>query len=228
MLHVWNLRGHNGDITYLRPQLEEQLLKHNFRLIILDPVYKVLGDRDENANGEIAGLMNEFEAMAQKTGAAVVMAHHFAKGDSTSKSAMDRLSGAGAWARDPDSILILTPHEEDGCFTVSSIVRNLPNVPEFVVSWEFPLMKTAIDLNPEALRRPQRKNKVCSDKEFVEALLGTEPRIFSNVIEEAQEKLGMSRSTASRYLNRLSKTGVITTAGGFYWIAEKNPALGKS
>ena len=44
-------------------------------------------------------LKPEFEAMAQKTGAAIVVAHHFAKGDSTAKSAMDRMSGAGAWSR---------------------------------------------------------------------------------------------------------------------------------
>jgi RecA-family ATPase len=68
-LHVWNLRGHNADLTLLRPQLEERLLQHEFGLIILDSAYKVLGDRDENANGEIAGLMNELEALAQRTGA---------------------------------------------------------------------------------------------------------------------------------------------------------------
>ena len=84
-LALWNLRGHNADITLLRPKLEEQLAKHQFGLIILDPAYKVLGNRDENANGEIASLMNEFEALAQKTGAAIVVAHHFAKGDSTAQ-----------------------------------------------------------------------------------------------------------------------------------------------
>ena len=102
-LHLWNLRGHNADLTLLRPKLEEQLARHQFGLIILDPAYKVLGDRDENANGEIASLMNELEALAQRTGAALVVAHHFAKGDSTAKNAIDRMSGAGAWARDPDS-----------------------------------------------------------------------------------------------------------------------------
>ena len=65
---VWNLRGHNADLTLLRPKLEEQLDRHQFGLIILDPAYKVLGDRDENANGDIASLMNELEALAQTTG----------------------------------------------------------------------------------------------------------------------------------------------------------------
>jgi hypothetical protein len=220
-LHVWNLRGHNADITLLRPKLEEQLAKHQFGLIILDPAYKVLGNRDENANGDIASLMNEFEAMAQKTGAAIVIAHHFAKGDSTAKNAMDRMSGAGAWARDPDSIMVLTPHEEPDCFTVTSILRNLPQVPEFVVAWDYPLMRVASDLNPDALRRPQSKNKVCSDKEFVDAVLTGAPKSFANVVKDANSSLKMSRRTVANYLNRLTQSGLVRTSAGVYWVANQ-------
>ena len=219
--HLWNLRGHNADLTLLRPKLEEQLARHQFGLIILDPAYKVLGDRDENANGEIAGLMNELEGMAQSSGAAVVVAHHFAKGDSTAKEAGDRMSGAGAWVRDPDSIMVLTPHEEQNCFTVSTILRNLPRLPEFVVSWEFPLMKLAPELNPDALRRPQSKNKVCSDKEFVDAVLSETPRNFTTIIEKAQADLSMSQATTKRYLSRLKDAGVICGSGGMYWTHNK-------
>jgi hypothetical protein len=215
--HLWNLRGHNADISLLRPKLEEQLAKFNFGLIILDPAYKVLGNRDENANGEIASLMNEFEALAQKTGAAIVVAHHFAKGDSTAKNALDRMSGAGAWARDPDTIMVLTPHEEPNCFTVTSILRNLPQLPEFVVAWDFPLMQVASDLNPDALRRPQAKNKVCSDKEFVQAVLGSETRNYKTLIAQARESLQMSEATANRYLTRLKEAGLIQHSGGLYW-----------
>ena len=220
-LALWNLRGHNTDLTLLRPKLEEQLARHQFGLIILDPAYKVLGNRDENANGEIASLMNEFEALGQKTGAAVVVAHHFAKGDSTAKSALDRMSGAGAWARDPDSIIVLTPHEEQDCFTVTSILRNLPQLPEFVVSWDFPLMRLAKDLNPDALRRPQAKNKVCSDKEFVEVVLGSESRNYKAVITKAQDSLDMSEATTKRYLSRLKEAGIISHSGGLYWASYK-------
>jgi len=220
-LHVWNLRGHNADITLLRPKLEEQLAKHQFGLIILDPAYKVLGDRDENANGEIASLMNEFEAMAQKTGAAIVVAHHFAKGDSTAKNAMDRMSGAGSWVRDPDSIMVLTPHEEPDCFTVTSILRNLPQLPEFVVGWDYPLMRVASDLNPEALRRPQSKNKVCSDKEFVTAVMTEEGQTFTKIVAEAGSALQMSRRTTAVYLKRLTEKGLIQTGGGLYWVGNE-------
>jgi len=219
-LHFWNLRGRNADITLLRPQLEERLAKHHYGLIVLDPAYKVLGNRDENANGEIADLMNEFESLAQASGAAVVVAHHFAKGDSTAKNAMDRMSGAGAWVRDPDSIMVLTPHEEPDCFTVTSILRNLPQVPEFVVRWDHPLMRVASDLNPEALRRPQSKNKVCSDLDFVEAVITEDAKTFGKIVVEAGIRLKMSRSTTAAYLKRLAEKGLIKTGGGLYWVAK--------
>jgi hypothetical protein len=223
MLALWNLRGHNADMSVLRPKLEEQLDRHQFGLIILDPAYKLLGERDENANGEIANLMNEFEALAQRTGAAVVVAHHFAKGDSTAKSAMDRMSGAGAWARDPDSIVVLTPHEEPDHYTVTSILRNLPQLPEFVVGWDYPLMQVAMDLNPDALRRPQSKQKLASDKEFLDQVIGQTAKAYGTIVKQAGSSLGMSERTAARYLSRMVEAGLVRQSGGLYW----PPALTK-
>ncbi|MEI6193510.1 MAG: AAA family ATPase [Verrucomicrobiota bacterium] len=219
-LALWNLRGRNADITLLRPKLEEHLSRHKFGLIIIDPAYKVLGNRDENANGEIADLMNQFEELAQSSGAAVVVAHHFAKGDSTAKSAIDRMSGAGAWARDPDTIMILTPHEEDGAFTVSTILRNLPQLPDFVVAWDYPLMRLAADLNPDALRRPQAKNKVCTDHEFMEAVLTDDAKAFGRIALDAKQCLNMGKTSAFRYLSRLVSAGLVTTSAGVYWRAK--------
>jgi hypothetical protein len=209
--------GHNADLTLLRPQLEAVLARYEFGLIILDPAYKLLGNRDENANGDIASLMNEFEGLCRSTGAAVIVAHHFAKGDSTAKNAMDRMSGAGAWARDPDSIMVLTPHEEPDCFTVTSILRNLPQVAEFVVAWEYPLMTLANDLNPDALRRPQAKNKVCTDKEFVEKAVGSEARSYTKIVAAGEAELGLSRRSVARYLERLTTAGLVVQGGGLYW-----------
>jgi hypothetical protein len=218
-LKIWNLRGHGADVSLLRPRLEEQLRDGGYGLIIIDPVYKLLGDRDENANGEIASLMNELEALARSTGAAIVLAHHFAKGDSTAKNAMDRMSGAGVWARDPDSILVLTPHEEQNCFTVSTILRNLPQLDEFVVEWVYPLMRLAKDLNPESLRRPQAKNKVCTDREFVDRFIGQAGVARKKIVAEAGEA-GISPRTVDRYLQRLVAAELICSSGGLYWSKE--------
>jgi hypothetical protein len=91
---------------------------------------------------------------------------------------------------------------------------------EFVVQWVYPVMRLATDLNPDALRRPQAKNKVCTDKDFVDGVLGNGAFSFGKIIEEAGASLEMSRSTAARYLQRLVAAGVITSSGGLYWRTE--------
>ena len=92
-------------------------------------------------------------------------------------------------------------------------------MPEFVVSLDFPLMKVANDLNPDALRRPQSKNKVCSDKEFLDLAVGHWGQTFTKIVTDAENALKMSRRTTAVYLKRLTEKGLITTAGGLYWAA---------
>ena len=99
----------------------------------------------------------------------------------------------------------------------NGIWRNLPQLPDFVVSLDFPLMRVAGDLNPDALRRPQSKNKVCSDKEFLDLAVGHRGQTFTKVIQEAEAQLGMSRRTAMSYLKRLTGAGLVVTSGGLYW-----------
>ena len=111
----------------------------------------------------------------------------------------------------------MTPHEEENCFSVDMTVRNLPKPKEFVVRWDYPRMLLAKELNPEALRRPQTKNKVCTDREFVETVLGDEPRNYRTVISRAREHFGMSEATVNRYLARLKAAGLIRHEGGLYW-----------
>ena len=129
------------------------------------------------------------------------------------------VAGGEPWWGRPCSrlpVVYLNFDEEPDCFTVTSILRNLPQVPEFVVGWEFPLMRLSRDLNPDALRRPQAKNKVCSDKQFVEKLLTEEPTTRADIVAGA-EKLGISRGSTDRYLNRLRESGVIGCEYGCYW-----------
>ncbi len=214
---LWNLRGRSADLALLRPKLEEQLSRHQFGLIIIDPIYKLLGNRDENANGDVAGLLNEVDVFCQKFDAAVVIGHHFAKGDCTAKSAIDRMSGAGAWARDPDALLMMTPHEEADCYTVSGILRNLPQMEEFVLQWDYPLMRVTKELNPEALRRPQGRNKICTDHEFMEAVLADGGKAFGTIVRDAASLLNMSRRTVANYLKRAADRGLVRCSGGLYW-----------
>ena len=85
------------------------------------------------------------------------------------------------------------------------------------MEWDYPLMRVANDLNPEALRRPQAKNKKCTDKEFVDAVITEEGKTFSRIVKDAEMALKMSRRTAMNYLKRLTEAGVIVQSSGLYW-----------
>jgi hypothetical protein len=212
---IWNLRSRARNLTQLRPELERMLDREEFAMIMMDPMYKLLGDRDENANSDIADLMNELEMLACRTDAAVVMAHHFAKGNSSAKEAIDRISGAGVWGRDPDSIVVLTPHEEAHCFTRTSILRNHPPQPERVLRWDYPLLVVDGELDPAALRTPQTSAKAMTDAEFIAEFVTEEARARKAIYQAS----GMSLRTVDRYLKRIVESGLVLSKGGLYWRA---------
>ena len=74
--------------------------------------------RDECSAGGIADLLNQLEQIAVSTGAAVLFGSHFSKGNQAGKEVLDRVSGSGVFARDPDTIVTITRHDEDGAFVV--------------------------------------------------------------------------------------------------------------
>ena len=68
---LWNLRGHAADFRQIVPRIISRCRAENFALIVLDPIYKLYGDTDENSAGNVALLLNALEKLATQTGAAV-------------------------------------------------------------------------------------------------------------------------------------------------------------
>ena len=132
---IWNLRGHATDFSALIPKILGRIRDTGYSLILIDPIYKGLGSRNENDAGDIASLLNEVEQLALKSGAAAVFGAHFSKGNQAGKESIDRIGGSGVFARDPDVILTMTPHEEDDAHVIDLTLRALPPVKPFVVRW---------------------------------------------------------------------------------------------
>lgn len=104
---LWNLRGKADGISKIKKSIIRKAKQVGAQVIILDPLYKVM-DGDENSNSDVGRMCREFDDIAEQTGASLIYAHHYAKGNSSTKSVIDRGAGAGAFARDPDAILTLT------------------------------------------------------------------------------------------------------------------------
>ncbi len=106
-LLIWNLRGKVMDLEKLTPKLIRRVGDMGLDAIIVDPIYKVITG-DENNASEMGQFCNYFDKIAADTGCAVIYCHHHSKGAQGGKKAMDRASGSGVFARDPDAQLDVT------------------------------------------------------------------------------------------------------------------------
>ena len=105
-IDIWNLRGKSVPMDRLAPKLIRRAAKKNYLAIVIDPIYKVITG-DENSADQMAHFCNQFDLVCNDLGAAVIYCHHHSKGGQGQKRSMDRASGSGVFARDPDALLDL-------------------------------------------------------------------------------------------------------------------------
>ena len=169
-LTYWNLRGNREPIQILIAHLQLSGLADAFDLIILDPYYKISAGFDENAADQVAEVMSLVEDFAQATGAAFMFSHHFSKGNKAEVDSIDRASGSGVFARDPDAIITMTKHEEDDCLTLEATLRNCPPLDPKVLEFSkesFPCFEVRDDLDPNELKTIENRRKDQDDSKAI-------------------------------------------------------------
>lgn len=105
-IDIWNLRGKSVPMDKLAPKLIRRASKKDYIAIVIDPIYKVITG-DENSADQMANFCNQFDKVCTELGCAVIYCHHHSKGAQGGKRSMDRASGSGVFARDPDALLDL-------------------------------------------------------------------------------------------------------------------------
>lgn len=103
-LDIWNLRGRSVPMDKLAPKLIRRAARQNYTAIVIDPIYKIITG-DENSADQMANFCNQFDKVCTELGCAVIYCHHHSKGSQGGKRSMDRASGSGVFARDPDALL---------------------------------------------------------------------------------------------------------------------------
>jgi RecA-family ATPase len=101
---IWNLRGHALPLDKLVPILVKRMKDEDLAAVIIDPIYKVITG-DENNASDMGSFCNQFDKICTEMGASAIYCHHHSKGAQGGKKAMDRASGSGVFARDPDAQL---------------------------------------------------------------------------------------------------------------------------
>lgn len=103
-IDIWNLRGASVPMDKLAPKLIRRAQKKDYIAVVIDPIYKVITG-DENSAEQMAKFCNQFDMLARQLSCSVIYCHHHSKGAQGGKQSMDRASGSGVFARDPDAML---------------------------------------------------------------------------------------------------------------------------
>lgn len=160
-LDIWNLRGQKADIATLAPRLIRRA--HNkgaatgegYSAIIFDPLYKI-NVGDENNASEMAKFFNHLDDICTQLKTSIICCHHHSKGAQGSKFSIDRASGSGVFARDPDALLDMiqiNPADaekslEDGqtAWRISATLREFATPEDIDVIFDYPVHRITTEL----------------------------------------------------------------------------------
>src|SRR5207248_2334140 len=140
------------------------------------------------------------------TGAAVAFGAHYSKGNQSQKETIDRIGGSGVFARDPDTILNFTRHEQANCFTVEATLRNHPPIEPFVVRWEYPLFIADSALDPTRLKQAGRKEQYHAKDVLA---LVDKPMSATEIVKAAYEEKDIPRRRTFELLADLKASGLL-------------------
>ena len=162
---VWNLRGHAVPLDQLVPKLIRRVRDQHLDAIIIDPIYKVITG-DENSASDMAAFCNQFDRICNETGCSTIYCHHHSKGAQGMKRAMDRASGSGVFARDPDAQLDMIELELDGnakeearelgvtAWRLESSLREFKNITPVEFWFDYPIHR--LDLREQLQDAPAK------------------------------------------------------------------------
>ena len=221
---LWNLRGHAVPLDQLVPKLIRRVRDMNLDAIVIDPIYKVITG-DENSASDMGAFCNQFDRICNETGCSAIYCHHHSKGAQGMKKAMDRASGSGVFARDPDAQLDMIQLElsddimnnvRDGGATawrLESSLREFPNITPTNIWFEYPVhrvdgtgtleeMPAQGTLAAGHLRNPYRKSSDTAAEEFRNAF-NLQVVDGSVSVQEMMDYLGCSDKTVYARIKKM-------------------------
>ena len=228
---IWNLRGHAVPLDELVPKLIRRIRNDHFDAIIIDPIYKVIMG-DENNASDMGRFANQFDKICNETGCSVIYCHHHSKGAQGNKRAIDRASGSGVFARDPDAQLdmiqldLMDQGHPDGSDGIATAWRMEFSLREFkskepVDFWfEYPIHSVDVtgtlkeyhplgshsaNLAHSPNRTTQEERKDALDSAYKQCR--SEPPVR---VSQLAKIMGVSDKTVRRYLNEFEDT---------YWLS---------
>jgi hypothetical protein len=209
-----------GELT----TLESHIRHHQAKLVIIDPLNAYLsGTVDGHKDQDVRRALSPLKAVAEKTGAAIVLVHHLNKG---AGSALYRGGGSIGIAGAARSVLLVAPHPQDeGQRVLCRVKGNLSELPPALafslenaspyavprVEWHGVTEYTADELVAPPSRTEESLSRIEQAMQFYREALAEGERP-SEAVEQEREEAAIPERTAKRARKAL---GVRSRKEGF-------------
>lgn len=186
-------------------EIEELIDEENIGLVILDPLYRTGLLQEENSNDTTGRELIALQNIATRTGAALLVVDHTAKGGGNERSAVDAARGASAKGGFFDAIIVLRPkHDSPGANLVSldAVTRDWPKLTELpLVSFAWDAGRCSVELQGTV----SREDPSMVHHRIVEYLRDSAP-VGTKDIASA---LGIAETTLRNALSKLEGMGQV-------------------
>lgn len=188
--------------------------KFGAEVVVIDPVFKANTEGEENSSRDQTVFFNELDRITTEALCTVILNDHSGKGNQSEKDPLDVIRGSSAKGGDLDAAMVLRKHQEDGCFRIDLVHRELPPVEPFVVEWKYPLMELRNDLSANDMKKPKNVGalKKHDPKKILAAITHTTEAGPISISKWA-ELANVKRQTLQGYTDELRAKGWIATAG---------------
>lgn len=225
---VWNLRGYSQTLDKLAPKIIRKIQNEDVTAVILDPIYKVITG-DENNASEMGAFCNQFDKICAAANVSMIYCHHHSKGAQGGKKAMDRASGSGVFARDPDALIDIVSLEITDDYKnnyqdnpnatpwqVEFVLREFASPPplRIVFSWPIHYVDNSPDIkalapqgSSEANLMKSSKRNSSPEKRGLKLETAYQACSFETpvTVKALAEYLGCSRQTVENYISESDK-----------------------
>lgn len=209
------LRGQTAgsDVSEIISRIIRVVTDFKAEVVILDPLFKLNIEGDENAAKDQTLLGLEIDRLTTEAGCTVITNDHSGKGDQSGKDPLDVIRGSSAKGGDLDAAMVLRRHKVKDCFRVDLVHRELPPVEPFVIGWNFPLMELRPDLDADALRKTKGGRGCDHDPLALLAAIAHTSAEEPISVSAWATAAGIARQTLNNYLPQMCTQGWIATIG---------------
>jgi len=210
--------------------LEDYIVLHDIKLLILDPLTGLVGGSDDNSNTKMRNHLGPLVSMIQRRGIACIGILHMNK-DTNQTNPLQKIMGSTALAALPRSVLAVMPDPDDQerHFLVS-LKMNMAKPPKSLAyrldEGKVTFESEPIDLDIYSLfnKQPSSSSEVTRAMEYYEDALANGQRSSTDLLSEwtevecgSEASLKKARKQMGLVKTRKSKEGGKKGEGEWYW-----------